>query len=96
MDLNQLNNLKINDIVYLVANTGYDGIYKYQYVGIVLVPNSNGEERYLFLSEYFVSVRSIIKGRESTSTSLKKLFLTEQEAIAYQNELRKQEQHRQF
>jgi|SRR5215217_182459 len=91
MNLTDFNSLKIGDIVQVVCNTGSTGISPYQYIGI-FKDHETKEAKHVFLSKYFLSTVCPVVGRESRSISIKKMFLTEREAIKYRNKLRDDEE----
>lgn len=90
MNLTEFNSLKVGDIVQVVCNTGSTGINPYQYIGIFR-DHETKEGKHVFLSKYFLSTVCPVVGRESRSMLIKKMFLTEIEAIEYRDKLREDE-----
>jgi len=91
MTIEQLNTLNNKDIVYVVINTGSYGIGKYQYIGIHTDHKDKPEDNHVFLSEHFLSTVCLLKEHSKNSRNLKRIFLTLNEAIDYQESLRAQE-----
>lgn len=89
MTLEQLNALKIGNIIYVSINSGCYGIGKYQYIGVFTchenadhIINDSAPRKHVFLSEHFVSVVTLLFGKEEQSRKLQNIFLTMEEAIA--------------
>lgn len=93
MTTEQFYKLNISDIVYVVINTGSYGIGKYQYIGIFKDHKDKPEEKHVFLSEHFLSTVTVLKDRVNNSMRLKEMFLTLNEAVSRQQELRKEERN---
>lgn len=86
MTKEQLNDLSTGAIVFIVEDTGTYIIDKYQYIGIVK-NNFHDSNYHVFLSEYFDSIVSIVRGYEKRSRILKTIFILEADAKQRQKEM---------
>ena len=86
MKLSEFKKIKINDLVFVVINSGISGISKYQYLG-VFTDHETNERKHLFISPYFVSTITVLEGRENFSINLQRIFKTETQAKKFHSTL---------
>ena len=96
MTKTELKNLKQNDIVWAVTNTGSAGIFEYQYLGLQLLLKESKTVHLFASANSFLSTLLITYNKEEQSVNLKRVFLTEQEAIDYRNKLVLEERNERY